>query len=228
MLDASLSAATQRITGAILALAAFAAAPVGASAGDIADDFRLYYAGQVADGGYKGPLGFLRDAAAAHASAEQVLQPSRTRAVMMDRRNGYLRISDGADTDQTLTMAIYRKAGGALLLVVGSSDCADACDLAVEFFLASDRLQPIVPDAVLPPIAPAQFIRQGQPMPKRLASLTPNINYEPARVGTTLTLTPWYGYEVEETMDRATRAAIRKIVLAWDAETGRFINSPGG
>jgi hypothetical protein len=82
-------------------------------------------------------------------------------------------------------------------------------------------------DAVLPAIAPAQFIKRGQPMPKRLASITPKINYEPARVGTTLTLTPWYGYETEETMDRATRAAIRRIVLAWDATRGRFI-IPGG
>jgi hypothetical protein len=82
-------------------------------------------------------------------------------------------------------------------------------------------------DAVLPAIAPAQFIKRGQPMPKRLASITPKINYEPARVGTTLTLTPWYGYEAEETMHRATRAAIRKVVLAWDATRGRFI-IPGG
>jgi hypothetical protein len=29
-------------------------------------------------------------------------------------------------------------------------------------------------------------------------------------------------------MDRATRAAIRKIVLTWDGARGRFVNTGGG
>jgi hypothetical protein len=229
MLETSLSVVGRLTAGVVLALAAFCAVPVSATAGDIADDFKMYYGQQIAGGAYKGPLGFLRDAAAANASAEQVLKVSPARAVIVDRRNGYLQITDGADTDQILTMAIYRKADGSTLLVVGSSDCADACDFSVELFLASDgRLQPIARDTVLPAIAPAQFIRPGLAMPKRLASVAPKVNYVPARVGTTLTLTPWYGYEIEETMDRATRAAIRKIVLTWDGARGRFVNTGGG
>ena len=44
----------------------------------------------------------------------------------------------------------------------------------------------------------------------------------PARVGTSLTLKPWYGYEVEEQMDKKTRAAIQDVVLNWDRISGRF------
>ena len=88
-------------------------------------------------------------------------------------------------------MAIYRKSDGSSLLAVGSSDCADACDFLIEFFVASsNRLQPVALDAVIPAINPAQFIKPGHPVPKVLAPVAPRINCLPAQVGTTLTLTP--------------------------------------
>jgi hypothetical protein len=65
-------------------------------------------------------------------------------------------------------------------------------------------------------------------MPKALAAAAPSINYLPARVGTTLTLKSWYGYGVEEQMDDGTRAAIRNVVLDWDAKQGRFVQARGG
>ena len=210
-------------------MSVFCAASVAAVPSDIVDHFKLYYGQEIASGAYKGPLGFLRDAAASHTSAEQVLKVRSSRAVIEDRRNGYLQINDGSDTDQILTMAIYRKTDGSLLLAVGGSDCADACSFSVQFFVVSaDRLQPVALDAVVPPTEPAQFIKPGHPMPKALARLTPKINYVPARVGTTLTLTPWYGYEVEEQMDKATRGAIGNVVLTWDPQQGRFVNTRRG
>ena len=89
--------------------------------------------------------------------------------------------------------------------------------------MATSHLLPVSSNTVFPPIGPKQFIKPGLAMPQRLASLTPAINYVPARVGTTLTLKPWYGYEAEEQMDRATRSAIRDVVLDWDARQGRFV-----
>ncbi len=182
-------------------------------AADIADYFRLYYRQQATNGAYKGPLDFLRD------SKGDPLTRGPSHHVTIDRANGYLQIDDGAGTDQILTMAVYRKADGTELLVVGSSDCADGCTFVVEFFtVAGDRLDPVPATAVLPAVAPARFIKPGQSGPKN----EPNINYVPARVGTSLTLRPWYGYEVEEQMDKKTRAALRDVVLAWDRGSGRF------
>ncbi len=190
---------------------------------DVADYFGLYYSQDVAGAPYQGPLDFLRDAAAAHVSAQQLLKSTPSRAVVVDRPNGYLRLDDSSDTDQTLTIAVYRKADGSPLVVVGGSNCADACTYAVEFFAVSgDRLAPISAAGVVPSIKPAEFIKPGHQMPASLASIEPKINYVPARVGTTLTLTPWYGYETEEQMDKTTRAAIGNVVLDWDRETGKF------
>lgn len=62
-------------------------------------------------------------------------------------------------------------------------------------------------------------------MPALLASIVPKVNYVPARVGTTLTVTPWYGYEAEAQMDSATHAAIRNVTLTWNRDTGRFTES---
>ena len=90
-----------------------------ARAESIADYFGLYYQS------YQGQLAFLRDAVAAHMDAGKLLVPGTARSVVIDRANGYLRIDDSSDTDQTLTMAAYRKSDGGLLLVVGSADCAD-------------------------------------------------------------------------------------------------------
>jgi hypothetical protein len=200
---------------ALLATALLWSAPLAAA--DIADYFRLYCARYAAPSAVKPPLDFL------NGSAEQALAANAARKVTVDRSNGYLQISDGSRTDQALTMAVYRKADGSELLVAGTSDCADACIYSVQFFVASPAgLQPVAPDTVVPAIAPADFIKAGQQMPKKLAPLVPKINYVPARVGTTLTLTPWYGYETEETMDKATRAAIRNVELAWDRAQGRF------
>jgi hypothetical protein len=174
----------------------------GASAanasGDIVDYFTWYYRQQTVNAAYQGPLDFIRDAAAAHAGAEQVLKAGPTRAVIVDRRNGYLRIHDSAGTDRILTMAVYRKKDGARLIVAGSSNCADACAFVVQFFLAeTGRLTPVALNAVVPPIGAAQFMKPGHQIPKALASITPKVNFVPARFGTALTLTPWYGYEVE-------------------------------
>jgi hypothetical protein len=197
--------------------------------GDIVDYFTLYYRQQTVKAAYQGPLDFIRDAAAAHAGAEQVLKAGPTRAVIVDRRNGYLRIDDSAGTDQVLTMAVYRKADGARLIVAGSSNCADACTFAVQFFVVeAGRLTPVALSAVVPPIDAARFIQPGHPMPKALASIEPKVNYVPAKVGTTLTLTPWYGYEIEAQMDSATRGAIRNVELGWDRDKGRFVEIRGG
>lgn len=191
---------------------------------DIADDFRMYYRQQVATGSYQGPLDFLHDAATAHMDVEKLLKPSASRAVVIDHSNGYLQIDDSTGTDQILTMAVYRKRDGSLLLVAGSSNCADACDFAIQLYAASaDGLRPVALDAVLPAIEPKEFIKPGHPMPNALASIAPSINYLPARIGTTLTLKPWYGYETEEQMDRATRSVIRNVVLYWDSKQGRFM-----
>jgi len=191
--------------------------------GDIASYFSAYYRQEIVGRAYRGPLDFLRDAATAHARARQVLMQSKSRALTLDPGNGYLRIDDSLGTDQVLTMAIYRRADGGRLVVVGSSNCADACAFSVEVFTASaGRLRPVARDAVLPRVMPRQFIKPGHPVPKALASIVPRVNYEPARRGTALKLTPWYGYEVEEQMDRATRSAIRSLVLSWDRDRGRF------
>jgi hypothetical protein len=63
-------------------------------------------------------------------------------------------------------------------------------------------------------------------MPNRLKSIAPSIDYLPARVGTTLTLKPWYGYEAEEQMSATERSAIRSVVLHWDRARGRFVMQP--
>ena len=60
-------------------------------------------------------------------------------------------------------------------------------------------------------------------MPKALALIDPKIDYLPARVGTALTLKPWYGYETEEQMDAATRSAIQNVELRWDRDKGIFV-----
>ena len=103
--------------------------------------------------------------------------------------------------------------------MVGSSDCADGCYFAVEVFAATDRLQPLAAESVLPNITPDRFIKPGQAGPKN----DPKVNYVPARIGTSLTLKPWYGYETEETMDKKTRAAIQDVILNWDRNAGRFV-----
>lgn len=126
-------------------------------------------------------------------------------------------------------MALYLKTDRSPLLVVGASDCDDACDFSVEFFAVSnDRLRSVPSADVVPTIEPKEFIKPGHAMPKALASLVPSINYVPARVGNSLTLSPWYGYEVEEQMDRVTKAAIRRnLVLGWDGKQGRFVRPHG-
>jgi hypothetical protein len=183
----------------------------------IVDYFKLYYAA-----GPSAPE-FLHDAAADHESVDQVLRPGASRMVTVDRRNGYLRIADSSDTDQVLTMALYTRADGTALMVVGSSDCADACDFAAQFLIPSGGVLRAIPRAsVIPPVGAAQFIKRGHPMPKALAGNEPKVNYVPARVGTGLTLKPWYGYETEEQMDPATRGAIRDVVLYWDRAQGVF------
>ena len=196
-----------------------------ASAGEImAGYFESYYRQQIAGATYHGPLDFLQDAAAAHEGAGEVLRPSASRSVLVDTLNGYLRIDDSAGTDQVLTMAIYRRADGGRLLVVDSSNCADACEFSVEFFApGAGRLDLVSRDAVLPRIEPQQFIKPGHRMPDRLKSIAPSIDYLPARQGTTLTLKPWYGYEAEEQISAAERDAIRSIVLQWDREGGHFV-----
>ena len=203
------------------------AGPIGGEAAeDIVGFFKQYYQQQVMGASYKGPLDFLHDAAVKKVSADQVLKSSKTRAVIEDRRNGYLQISDSSDTDETLTMAIYRKADGNPLIVVGSSDCADGCSFAVEFFgVSGDRLTPIPQSAVVPPIAASDFIKPGQQTPRHFVSITPELNYVPARIGTSLMVSPWYGYESEEQTDKKERSAVRDIVLSWDRNQGRFVET---
>ncbi len=155
-----------------------------------------------------------------------MLKPGATRAVIVDRRNGYLRISDSSGTDQELTMAFYTMAGGRRLVVVGSSDCADGCNFLVQFFSADGGgLKPVPRQSVMPAVGPSDFIKAGHPIPKALVGLEPKINYVPARVGTALTLKPWYGYEVEEGMDAATRGAIQDVELKWERAQGVFVKS---
>jgi len=218
----------RKIAAGLALWVAVAWGPSSAKVGeDIAGYFESYYRQEVVGGTYRGPLDFLRDAAAAHVTADRMLHPTETRSVLIDRRNGYLRIDDGAGTDQVLTMAVYRRSGGGRLLVVGSSNCADGCGLSVEFFTpGADRLNPVARDAVLPQIEPRQFVKAGHRMPDRLKSIVPSIGYVPARRGTTLTLKPWYGYEAEEQMRSAERAAVRSLVLHWDRERGRFVMRP--
>jgi hypothetical protein len=212
------------IAGLALFLAIAGGARYATAAEDMAGYFARYYRQQVAGAAYHGPLDFLQDAATAHKSAGEVLRSTASHAVLIDNANGYLRIDDGAGTDQALTMAVYRRADGGRLLVVDSSNCADACDLAVEFFApGADKLDPVAPDAVLPRIAPQQFLQPGRQMPDRLRALAPSIDYLPAQHGTTLTLKPWYGYEAEEQLSDADRSAIRSIVLHWDRVGGRFV-----
>ena len=184
-----------------------------ASAADIADYFKLYYLQQIAPNPNGDVLDFLRE------GPDQALTASASRAVTIDRANGYLQVRDSAGTDQVLTMAVYRKADGGQLLVVGSSECADACNFSVEFLaVAGDRERPVALETVMPAIDPARFIKTGRTGPTN----APKINYVPARVGTTLTLKPWYGYEVEEQMKKEMRAAIQDVVLTWDSGSGRF------
>lgn len=184
-----------------------------ASAADITDYFKLYYLQQVAPNPNGDVLDFLRE------GPDKALTASASRAVTIDRANGYLQVSDSTGTDQVLTMAIYRKADGGQLLVVGSSDCADACNFTVEFLAVSgDRLLRVAMDTVVPAIEPGRFIKSGRRGPDN----TPKINYVPARIGTTLIVKPWYGYEVEEQMKKETRAAIQDVVLNWDRDSGRF------
>jgi hypothetical protein len=71
---------------------------------------------------------------------------------------------------------------------------------------------------VVPAVEPSRFIKPGRTGPGN----APEINYVPARVGTSLTLKPWYGYEVEAQMSKATRAALQDVVLTWDRASGRF------
>jgi hypothetical protein len=194
---------------------------------DMASYFASYYRQQVAARAYRGPLEFLQDAAAAHKGADEVLRATKSRLVLIDSPNGYLRIDDSAGTDQVLIMAVYRRADGGRLLIADSSSCADACDLSVEFFTpVAGRLDPVKSDAVLPRIEPQQFVKPGHEMPGRLKSVDPSIDYLPARQGTTLTLKPWYGYETEEQMRGTERNAIRSIVLYWDRERGHFVMRP--
>jgi hypothetical protein len=57
---------------------------------DMAGDFQMYYEQRVASRSYGGPLSFLGEAAASHADTVTVLKAGRTRAVIVDRGNGYL------------------------------------------------------------------------------------------------------------------------------------------
>ena len=218
-----------RYAATMLAAAVAILAPVlrADAAEDIVGYFKQYYQQQVLGNSYKGPLDFLQNSAAQHLSADQVLVTSKARAVIEDRRNGYLQISDSSDTDETLTMATYRRADGSSLLVVGSSDCADGCSFAVEFFTPSGgRLDPVAAERVVPTIPSAEFIKPGSHAPKEIGLTDPEINYVPARVGTSLKLSPWYGYEAEEQMEEAkTRSAVRDVVLSWDKSQGRFVES---
>lgn len=215
------------IAAGVLSAAIACGASRATAAEDMTNYFESYYRQQVVGETYKGPLDFLGDSAAAHRSAGEVLRPTNSRSVLIDSPNGYLRIDDSAGTDQALTMAVYRRADGGRLLVVDSSNCADACDLSVEFFgPGAGRLDPVARETVLPRIEPQQFVKPGQRIPDRLKSIAPSIDYLPARHGTTLTLKPWYGYEAEEQMRATERSAIRSIVLQWDRARGRFVMRP--
>ncbi len=207
-------------TAALICLAA--AMPLKADVKpNITDYFSMYYAQHGAD---SGSLEFLRNAAASHIGANRLLEPAPSRTVIIDRRNGFVQIYDGSGTDQTLTIALYRKADGSSLILVGSSDCADGCDFAVQLFVPGPNgLIPVPARQVLPRVGAARFIKPGHAMPKAISGIDPMINYVPARAGTALTLKPWYGYETEEQMTAATRAAIRDVILKWDRARGVFV-----
>jgi hypothetical protein len=199
-------------------------AQAGGTRADIVDYFALYYEQDVVNGADLSALEFLRDAAAQHASSELVLKPRWSHSVTLDRRNGYLQIEGNSGTDQTLTMAFYTRADGRRLIVAGSSDCADGCDFAVQFFVPDGNQLKAVPSrSVLPVIKPSQFIKPDRQMPKALALIDPKIDYLPARAGTALTLKPWYGYEAQVQMDAATRGAIQNVKLQWDRNRGIFV-----
>lgn len=215
------------VPSALLLLALCRAAP--AAGADIVDCFVLYYRQEITGRTYNGPLDFLREAAAANKSPREVLEAGASRAVVIDRRVGYLRIDDSLGTDQVLTMALYRKVDGGKLLLVVASNCADGCSFSAQVFSTSrDGLRSLPFGASVPRVAPAEFIKPGHRMPNALAGLTPSIDYVPDRASTVATLKPWYGYEVEAQMDGATRAAIRDVVLSWDPLRGRFVKSAGG
>jgi hypothetical protein len=197
--------------GLALLLALCCALP--ASAADITDYFRLYHAQHVAPSKLARVLDFLDEA------PDKILTASPSRQVTIDRANGYLQVIDSAGADQVLTIALYRKADGGQLLAVGGSNCADACNFSIEFFaISGDRLQAVDRDAVVPAVELARFIKPGSTGPGN----APTINYVPARIGTSLTLKPWYGYEVEAQMSKTTRAALQDVVLEWDRGSGRF------
>lgn len=192
------------------------------STADIVQAFRLYYQQQVMNG-YDGPLDLMSDAAAAHVPAERIIASTASREVVVDKPNGYLQIADSSSSDQTLTLGLYQRAEGPPLLVVGSANCSDACKFMVQFFdLVGGKLQPVPRDALLPNVTPTEFIEPGKSTPKAVEGRTPTVDFQPARVGTSLFLKPWYGYEVEEQMDDATRAAIKDVELKWDRLQGRF------
>jgi hypothetical protein len=197
----------------ILALTCALVWAVPAVAADIVDDFKLYYRQQVQEKTYVGVLDFLLNGKA------DPLAAAPSRKVTIDRANGYLQIADNAGQDQVLTMAIYRQADGQELLVIGSSNCADACNFSVELFRPSGgRLASVAPESAIPKIDPVRFFKPGQVGPAN----TPTMNYVPARIGTGLTVKPWYGYEVEAQMPDKTRAALQDVVLTWDRANGRF------
>jgi hypothetical protein len=199
-------------------------AQAGGSRADIVDYFALYYEQDVVKGADQSALEFLRNAAAQHASPDQLLKPRWSHSVTLDRRNGYLQIDGNTGTDQTLTIAFYTRADGRRLIVAASSDCADGCDFVVQFFVPEDNQLKAVPSRfVLPVIRPPRFIKPDREMPKALALIDPKIDYLPARVGTALTLKPWYGYEAQVQMDAATRGAIQNVELQWDRNRGIFV-----
>lgn len=191
--------------GLVLIAALLWAAP--ASAADIVDHFKAYLAI------YKGTFEFLQ------VGADKALTSGPESEAVINRANGYIQIIGRAGTDRVLTMADYHKADGGEVLVVGSSDCADACDFTIEFFsAAATGLQPLAKETMVPEVAPSRFIKSGCTGPTN----APTINYVPARIGTSLTLKPWYGYEVEEQMSKAVRDSLQDVVLSWDRVHGRF------
>lgn len=190
---------------------------------DIVLAFRLYYDQQVVPD-YSGPLDLLSDAVAAHVAAERVIAASASREVVIDKPNGYLQISDSSSTDQTLTLALYRRVEGPPLLVVESANCADACKFQVQFFdVTGGKLLAVPQTALVPSVAATEFIEPAKTAPAAIEGASPAVDYQPARNGTSLILKPWYGYEIEEKLDDAGRASIREVELKWDRAQGRFI-----
>lgn len=199
------------LSGLALLFALCCALP--ASAADITDYFRLYHDQHIAPSKVARVLDILDE------TPDKILTASPSREVTIDRASGYLQVADSTGTDQVLTVALYRKADGAELLAVGGSNCADACNFSIDFFaISGNRLQPVAKDAVVPTVERGRFIKPGRTGPGN----EPDINYVPARVGTSLTLKPWYGYEVEVQMSKTTRAAIQDVVLEWDRASARF------